>query len=262
MTQSKSKLKSAPTRNTLNQRASRARRKDYIRDLERQVREWQDQGVKVTEQIQAAARRVAEENRALREEIRALKERNALLEEIVGWRGPATGGCEASGPSMEEFDPRGAEDICPPSRSQLGIEEIAETAHAQHPSATVLPNSNSTPSLSSSPSTPVSLTSASPLSEQSQSQCPPGLKCSPLHAPNSTSCAQAAMIIASIRGLATTDNALETEILPELGCDVTQGDERRGGHGSTCSGGYEDARLCVVDNALLFAILDQDRPCI
>lgn len=73
-----------PTRNTLNQRASRARRKTYISDLERRVRDHEAQGIQATEQVQAAARLVSDQNRALREEVRALRERCALLERLLG----------------------------------------------------------------------------------------------------------------------------------------------------------------------------------
>jgi hypothetical protein len=72
-----------PRRNTLNQRAARARRKDYIAEMERRIRTYESQGAKVTEQIQAAARRVAEENRDLKVQLQALQERNAGLEEAL-----------------------------------------------------------------------------------------------------------------------------------------------------------------------------------
>lgn len=67
-------------RNTLNQRASRARRRTYIRDLERCVHAHEAQGVQATAEVQAAARRVTEENRALKEEVRLLREERSFGE--------------------------------------------------------------------------------------------------------------------------------------------------------------------------------------
>ncbi|KAK5049458.1 hypothetical protein LTR84_004387 [Exophiala bonariae] len=78
-------------RNTLNQRASRARRKDYVNSLESKVREYETQGVQATEEVQNAARRVAEENRVLKEEMRMLREHVRCLEEVLGRRGRSGG---------------------------------------------------------------------------------------------------------------------------------------------------------------------------
>ena len=49
-------------RNREIQRRSRARRKDYIEDLENRVRQYQRDGTQATVEVQAAARKVAEEN--------------------------------------------------------------------------------------------------------------------------------------------------------------------------------------------------------
>ena len=48
------------------QRRSRARRKEYIEDLEKRIRQYERDGIKVTAEVQAAARKVAEENCLLR----------------------------------------------------------------------------------------------------------------------------------------------------------------------------------------------------
>ncbi len=50
-----------------NQRRSRARRREYLQDLEQRLRVCELQGVEATTEVQAAARRVAEENRHLRQ---------------------------------------------------------------------------------------------------------------------------------------------------------------------------------------------------
>lgn len=73
-------------RNTLNQRASRARRKDYVNSLESKVREYEAQSVQATEEVQNAARRVADENRVLKEEMRMLREQVRCLEGIEAER--------------------------------------------------------------------------------------------------------------------------------------------------------------------------------
>ena len=53
-------------RNRENQRASRARRKGYIEDLEKRVRQYERDGAGATVEVQSAARKVAEENFWLR----------------------------------------------------------------------------------------------------------------------------------------------------------------------------------------------------
>ncbi|KAK2590542.1 hypothetical protein QQS21_011775 [Conoideocrella luteorostrata] len=50
-----------------NQRRSRARRREYLQDLEQRLRACEVQGVEASTEVQTAARRVAEENRLLRE---------------------------------------------------------------------------------------------------------------------------------------------------------------------------------------------------
>ncbi|KAI1497332.1 hypothetical protein F5X99DRAFT_397436 [Biscogniauxia marginata] len=49
-----------------NQRRSRARRKEYVQELEKRLSDFKREGVEVTSQIRKAARGVAEENRLLR----------------------------------------------------------------------------------------------------------------------------------------------------------------------------------------------------
>lgn len=50
-----------------NQRRSRARRREYVQELEQCLRVYELQGVEASTEVQMAARRVAEENRQLRE---------------------------------------------------------------------------------------------------------------------------------------------------------------------------------------------------
>ncbi|WEW56858.1 hypothetical protein PRK78_002313 [Emydomyces testavorans] len=53
-----------------NQRRSRARRKEYIQDLERRLQKFEKLGVEATLEVQAAGRKVAEENLLLRSLLR------------------------------------------------------------------------------------------------------------------------------------------------------------------------------------------------
>ncbi|KAL4924627.1 bZIP transcription factor [Aspergillus undulatus] len=56
-----------PSRIRDNQRRSRARRKEYIRELEERVQSYERLGVTATQEVQAAGRKVARENEGLRE---------------------------------------------------------------------------------------------------------------------------------------------------------------------------------------------------
>lgn len=62
-----------------NQRRSRARRKDYLQELEGRFRQCEMQGIEASAEIQAAARRVAEENKILR----ALLAQNGITDDAV-----------------------------------------------------------------------------------------------------------------------------------------------------------------------------------
>jgi len=55
------------TRIRENQRRSRNRRKELIDDLQKRVQEYEQQGVRATQEVQKAARRVSEENTGLRD---------------------------------------------------------------------------------------------------------------------------------------------------------------------------------------------------
>ncbi|KZF20830.1 hypothetical protein L228DRAFT_278924 [Xylona heveae TC161] len=70
--QSSTSSTSSTTRVRDNQRRSRARRKEYIHELEQRLQKFERAGVKATQELQAAARQVAVENALLR----------SLLEEL------------------------------------------------------------------------------------------------------------------------------------------------------------------------------------
>ncbi|KJZ79269.1 hypothetical protein HIM_01420 [Hirsutella minnesotensis 3608] len=62
-----------------NQRRSRARRREYVQELEQRLRLYELQGIEASTEVQMAARRVAEENKQLRE----LLNRHAVSDENI-----------------------------------------------------------------------------------------------------------------------------------------------------------------------------------
>jgi hypothetical protein len=70
-----------------NQRRSRARRKDYLKELEERYRNCEQIGVSASTQIQAAARGVVEENRRLRSLLKAYGVSDAEIDGASGRQG-------------------------------------------------------------------------------------------------------------------------------------------------------------------------------
>ncbi|KAK4236982.1 hypothetical protein C8A03DRAFT_35095 [Achaetomium macrosporum] len=85
-----------------NQRRSRARRKEYLQELEQRVRRAELQGVQASVEVQAAARQVAEENRKLR----LLLRHHGISES-----------------SLETYLASGV--VIPPSASRVGLPSLA-----------------------------------------------------------------------------------------------------------------------------------------
>ena len=75
--------KDSATRIRDNQRRSRARHKEYVRDLEQRVERFEKQGVQATLEIQVAGRKVAEENKLLRALLRSRGVTEAEVEEYL-----------------------------------------------------------------------------------------------------------------------------------------------------------------------------------
>ena len=75
--------KDSATRIRDNQRRSRARRKEYVRDLEQRLERFEKQGVQATFEVQAAGRKVAEENKLLRSLLRSQGVTDAEVEEYL-----------------------------------------------------------------------------------------------------------------------------------------------------------------------------------
>jgi hypothetical protein len=283
----------AHNRNTLNQRLCRARRKDYITDLERRVREYEARDVQATTEVQNAARAVADENRVLREEVRTLRQRNLVLEGLLAKadaetearsmvdkviveeerRGPSPRGRgiadlkSVGRPLRVRESVAGGQYPSPPRdidrirggtiqlhRTGNSTSGAVEDVHVQHmperqqqPSPTSRPPSEPISTNTEHERTPTKAednmqpaTLPSPHNSISASSSPGDHP--PIHSPNSTPCEQAAMIIASMRGLQSTDSTINTDILPALGCQTP-----------------ESARSCAVDNIRLFGILDDER---
>ncbi|KAF2772881.1 hypothetical protein EJ03DRAFT_348405 [Teratosphaeria nubilosa] len=67
-----------------NQRRSRARRKEYLQELETRYRQCEQTGVEASAEIQAAARKVAEENRKLRALLMRQGMKDADIDEMLG----------------------------------------------------------------------------------------------------------------------------------------------------------------------------------
>ncbi|KAL8784139.1 MAG: hypothetical protein Q9195_009163 [Heterodermia aff. obscurata] len=67
-----------------NQRRSRARRKEYIQELEDKIRMYEQQGVQVAKEIQEAARAVVEENKMLKAELESLRNQRSMSTKLNG----------------------------------------------------------------------------------------------------------------------------------------------------------------------------------
>ena len=80
------------SRNTVNQRLSRARRKTYLASLEERIQYFERQGIQVTKEVQIAAQKVVDENEQLKAENKRLQ---ILLDERsdLGLRGTPCSRC-------------------------------------------------------------------------------------------------------------------------------------------------------------------------
>ncbi|KAK2052377.1 hypothetical protein LY76DRAFT_341692 [Colletotrichum caudatum] len=66
-----------------NQRNSRARKKEYVLDIEKKLREFQSQGVEASAEIQKAARQVVHENHKLRQLLYTLGLNDTRIEQYI-----------------------------------------------------------------------------------------------------------------------------------------------------------------------------------
>lgn len=114
-------------RNRENQRASRARRKGYIEDLEKRVRDFEREGAAATLSVQSAARKVAEENFWLRHMLSTHGIGKNEVDEYVEWnRLQVSAGSGAPVQSLK-FVPQQQQQRSPPRKrkhSEMSAREL------------------------------------------------------------------------------------------------------------------------------------------
>ena len=295
-------LSETPNRNTLNQRASRARKQEYITSLENKIREHEQRGVHATAEVQNAARQVAEENHMLKDELAVLREHVRCLEEAltrqgvveilndeghvegivkgdqggrVVWRAPSpnSGGLKKRQVHHYQYPgavkPESADDsnqYPSPPDEQIYKESQHErkrrrTSHDmssfdEQEAASILLSTATTPVTYEDSSSAVSSYHSGSSQHHAndpwrpqQSMSSSRLESSQRHpsshpqqgrtSPNSTPCEEAALIIASMRGMHTAGmDGAAAQIMNDLGCDTGDRSQR-----------------CKVDNVRLFGIM-------
>ncbi len=250
-----------------NQRRSRARRKEYLQELESKLRKCEALGVQASVDIQLAARGVSEENARLREENGKLKEDNERLtqmlrkseEEAVAMADDGiTDVSRKSGQMLSVYGPRFADiEEGQASRasasSSVGMNHYHRDAVAS--SDHFSPTPRQQPWLSASPGTsPDELdhtmrgqditTNTDPsytyiiptqAGTENQGSCNRSNDNSPF-GDDTSSCEYAAHIITSMRADVSTD-----DVCADLGC----------------ASDVKEWRKCKVDNSKLFTTVDR-----
>jgi hypothetical protein len=141
-----------------NQRRSRARRKEYLQDLEERFRNCEQMGVEASAEIQAAARRVVDENKRLRA---LLKQRGLSDADIDGSPiepTPASASLTASAKNLENL--LATKRICTPGT--CGPSQQCSPPANSSPATPLVPKNEidfttSTPSMTSPPPLPLPL---------------------------------------------------------------------------------------------------------
>ncbi len=112
-----------------NQRRARARRQDYIREIEEKLHQYERQGTQATVEVQAAAKAVVHENQRLRQENLRLTEEILELRELSSQErvddrhaneDNVTGSDRLSAESLHKSKRRLGGDAEPPDRRGLG----------------------------------------------------------------------------------------------------------------------------------------------
>ena len=202
---------SPKTRNTINQRQSRARRKTYVSELEAKVRFFESSGVQASREVQVAAQQVVEDNRRLRW---ILQQRFGVDERELALL--------LSDQSQQVEVGRGQEAArCPRCGTNVPIPQAQDLSQAQHEGSgfvyqqSQLPSPPYTEPESQSryaKQEPNHVSMAVPLQNSDQhSEYQPQPK-------NTMLCEEAAAIIASMRG--SIDDT--QEVCHELGCPPNQ----------------------------------------
>lgn len=210
-----------------NQRRSRARRKEYLQELEQKLRKCEQAGVNASVDIQLAARGVAEENKRLREENgmlreegRRLKKENERMRAILEGNQPGIMEASAGGKCVARLSSQGTENIEPEAPSRLHdstdrqMEETTTTTEVEGIYTQLTPTQPEQP-----PESPY-------ISQNSEM----------VLGDDTSSCEYAAHIITSMRADISTD-----DVRADLGC----------------GGDIREWRKCKVDNSKLFVAVDR-----
>ncbi|MCJ1455915.1 hypothetical protein MMC28_006272 [Mycoblastus sanguinarius] len=239
-----------PARVRENQRRSRARRKEYLQELEAKIRKCETLGVQASMDIQIAARGVAEENTRLREDNRLLREENRRLKQTLDMgdvgRTTLRGIYSSIGdarmkvlhndaseptPAMGEFEAASEGSGLPIQRpAQASLEPPSSTV--MQPLAKVQDISGSSRATGNSPSFPDNAIQPARMAQG----LPESLNVELALGDDTSSCEYAAHIITSMRADISTD-----DVRAELGC------------GSD----VQEWRKCKVDNSKLFVAVDR-----
>ncbi|KAG8630729.1 hypothetical protein KVT40_002348 [Elsinoe batatas] len=177
-------------RNRLKQQRSRARRKEYLTDLEDRLRTYERQGVQATIEVQSAARHVVAENQALRKLLAQYGADTTEIETFVKSQLEAT---------KSTIHPKYISDSGSPKQAPGGKQLVTA---APSPTRHSLPASTG----AQNPETNIELAEIA-IDTGSRN----GVYSDHI------SCEEAAQVIASMRGAANA-----SEIFPELGCSQTQ----------------------------------------
>lgn len=245
------------SRNREIQRRSRARRKDYIADLEKRVWQYQREGIKATAEVQAAARKVAEENYLLHSLLAKHGISTEEIKEHLQGNRPASLSLGSNAAEMVtrvgqpqihnnsqsrqpfaqtgQAPPRPAAPTTRQMDSDLGLLSPTSTGESLADNTILYVVGNSLPD-----QTQASKMGSEPLHSAPSFEVPQGLskRChaceqeAPSKGADETSCEDAARIIASMRGQDDPER-----VWPELGCSTT--------------------KSCMVKNMTIFQMVDE-----
>lgn len=213
-----------------NQRRSRARRKEYIQELEQKLRKCEQAGVKASVDIQLAARGVALENTRLRDENERLRvEGEKLREENERLRAGLVDGKEQQahdGATIGDLDTAGGSTLTVENvelRGPSQVQDSTDQRQVQEPTTMTKSNEIYAKDIQMPPG---SLSKVSCVNRSNEM----------VLGDDTSSCEYAAHIITSMRADISTD-----DVRADLGC----------------GGDVREWRKCKVDNSKLFVAVDR-----
>ncbi|KAF4550718.1 Hypothetical protein D9617_16g015070 [Elsinoe fawcettii] len=217
-------------RNRLKQQRSRARRKEYLTDLEERLRNYERQGVHATVEVQNAARHVVRENQALRKLLAQHDvkptEIDAFLQADLGT--PNSAACASFAPRPSSSQKQSTVTSKPQQASPAPLSTKAslplDNSGKMHSAGAIAPEAQEGDCTQSSDVVPNHAPSSYPQSRPESA----GESANLAHDERTDamrsavyndqiSCEEAAHVIASMRGAANAE-----DILPELGCSGSQ----------------------------------------